>query len=418
VAKLNLEARMTIKTLKDTSHAEVARLLGVSEGTVRYHRRRLAQAAVDGRSQQQQSAADLSDAIASWYRVHEDFGINLQHLHAWLVEEHGYAGSCRSVQRYVKRHYPAPRIRARRRVETPPGAQSQADWSEHPNMIVGGRRTPLYRFHLILSHSRGDATVWSTRKDQLSWHRCHTEAFVRLGGVSATVRVDNEKTAVVRGAGPWGVINKAYRRYAQLLRFHVDACLPRAPQTKGKVERNVRTHRMAADASRLAWRDLNELQAWTDERTLDLAHHRECPATGTNAFDAWQEERHLLTPLPDPMWEPFDLAQERRVGRDCLVAFENRQYSVPFRLLGQHVEVRGCAETVQVVHENQIVAVHPRRTTGRIVIDEAHYEGDNTDRVIAPMPMGRMGRRIMELAAEPVQYRSIELYHALAEVAR
>ena len=56
----------------------------------------------------------------------------------------------------------------------------------------------------------------------------------------AVVRVDNEKTAVARGAGTWGKINEAYRRYAQTLRFHIDACAPRSPEAKGKVERSIR----------------------------------------------------------------------------------------------------------------------------------------------------------------------------------
>jgi len=40
------------------------------------------------------------------------------------------------------------------------------------------------------------------------------------------------------------------------------------------------------------------------------------------------------------------------------------------------------------------------------------------DRVIAPPPLGRMGRRLQALAEAPVMQRSIELYAALAEVAR
>ena len=78
--------------------------------------------------------------------------------------------------------------------------------------------------------------------------------------------MDNEKTAVVRGAGAWGTINTSYRRYAAVMRFHVDACPPRQPQTKGKVERRVRDQRMSADPSAMCWRDLGELQAWSDER--------------------------------------------------------------------------------------------------------------------------------------------------------
>jgi hypothetical protein len=53
-----------------------------------------------------------------------------------------------------------------------------------------------------------------------------------------------------------------------------------------------------------------------------------------------------------------------------------------------------------------------------LVIDPQHYDGPDTERVIAPPPLGRMGRRLQALAEAPVMQRSIELYAALAEVAR
>ena len=54
VAKLSREARMSSKVLTDkgVSNRDAARLLGVSEGCVRYHRRRQAAGAVDGRSRE------------------------------------------------------------------------------------------------------------------------------------------------------------------------------------------------------------------------------------------------------------------------------------------------------------------------------------------------------------------------------
>jgi len=134
--------------------------------------------------------------------------------------------------------------------------------------------------------------------------------------------------------------------------------------------------------------------------------------------EAGAEERRLLTPLPETVPEPFDLVAARRVGRDGLVAFEGRQYSVPFRLVGETVEVRGVAGAVQVLKDCAIVASHPRGTERRLVIDQRHYDGPSTERVIAPPPLGRMGARIQELATMPVARRSIDLYAALAEVAR
>lgn len=120
------------------------------------------------------------------------------------MREHGYPGSLRSLQRYFWAHYPRPRLRARRRVETPPGAQAQADWGEYPKVWLGGRPTRLSVFALKLSWSRYPAFIWSPRQDQLAWHRVHNEAFRRFEGIPAVVRIDNLKTGMAHGAGPWG----------------------------------------------------------------------------------------------------------------------------------------------------------------------------------------------------------------------
>jgi transposase len=420
MSKLNLEARMTIQTLarQKLSHCEIARLLGVTEGAVRHQLKRMEAGAVDGRSAQPLRAATVAEAIALWREQSADLPLNLAALHEWLMSEHGYRGSLRSVQRYWQRRFPAPALRARRRVETPPGAQSQADWAHFPRVVVAGERVDLLAFKMVLSHSRRDAVVWSYGKDQLAWLECHTQAFKRLGGVSATVRVDNEKTAVVRGAGAWGEINAAYRRYARVMNFHIDACPPRSPGHKGKIERRVRDQRLWADPSTLCWRDLGELQAWSDEHCERSARRRICPITGETVWDTWQSERRLLTPLPETLPEPFDVVHTRRVGMDALVSFEARQYSVPFAHIARSVEVRGCARTVQILANNAIIASHPRHTAARLVIDPAHYEGLATERVIPPPPLGKMGRLMQQLAQEPVVHRSIDLYARLLEGAR
>jgi transposase len=418
MTRLDREARVTIKVLasRGTSNAAVARLLGVSEGAVRYHLGRMAAGAVDGRGTKPFKATRVAAAIEDWREAQEDGAINLAALHEWLVAEYDYDGSLRSVQRFWATHYPAPAIRARRRVETPPGAQAQADWAHFPHVVIGGEGKSLVAFKMVLSHSRKDAIVWSESKDMLAWLGCHTQAFRRLGGVPATVRVDNEKTAVIKGAGAWGVINKSYRRYATTLCFHVDACPPRQPQCKGKIERRVRDQRFAIDPQRQPWSDLADLQQWTDAQLAARADKLICPATGLTVAESWAAERTKLTPLPEIMPEPFDDVGLRRVGIDSLIAFEGRQYSVPFAHVGERVEVRGCADTVQILKDCRVIATHRRHTSARLVIDPAHYEGPNTAQVLAPPPLGRMGTKIMELA--PVAQRSIEFYAALAEVAR
>ncbi len=95
---------------------------------MRYQRRRLAEEVEDGRKNKPFKAE------AGAKRP-----VNVQELYEHLVTEHGYDGSYQSVLRYVRREYPRPKIRTYRRVETPPGAQTQTDWAEYPRVDAGGR---------------------------------------------------------------------------------------------------------------------------------------------------------------------------------------------------------------------------------------------------------------------------------------
>ena len=420
--RLKREEVMTIQVLHERglSNRAIARQLGIREYAVRYRLRAAAERRPDGRSAKPFRAEALAGVIARWMEEAERRrgGVNLQVLHERLVRDHGYTGSYKSVQRYVRAQFPGPKVRTRRRVGTPPGAQGQVDWAEFPRMRIGGCRVPLHAFHLVLSHSRMEAVVWSERADQLAWLHVHNEAFRRLGGVAAVMRVDNVKTAVAKGAGPWGEINRTYREYARAMRFHIDASRPRCPGDKGKVERRILGHRQGFDPSGEDWRDVRELQAYTDEAVLSSARRRTCPVTGDSVLASYEVERGHLTPLPWPLPEPFDLVQQRRVGLDATVRFEGRTYSVPFVYAERELEVRGCAEVVQMWTDGKVVASHPRRTRSRLLIDPAHYEGPGDDRVAAPVPLGKMGRRLEEIAAMVPERRPLDLYAALAEVAR
>jgi transposase len=420
--RLRREEIVTIGVLAEHGQPNtvIAEQLGVTESTVRYHRRRLEAGATDGRKNRPYKALEHAEAIEAWMKGHEEGErpANLAELYDHLVERCGYAGSARGLRRYVRWRYGRPAIRTYRRVETPPGAQSQTDWGEFPGVRVGRDAVDLHAFVMVLSHSRATAVLWSLREDQVAWLSCHNGAFRRLGGVAAVNRIDNVKTAIAQGAGAWGTIHPTYRAYARSMGFHVDACAPRAANEKGKVEAKVRLARLSLDPARSAFGSIEDLQGWTDERLARWAKRATCPATGTSVEEAWKAERELLRPLPALLPEPFDVVVSRPVRRDCTVHFEGRQYTVPFRFVGRHVEVRGCASTVQILAESEVLRQYPRRSAQRILIDPTCYEGEATDRALPPPPLGAMGRRLQDLLEQPVPRRSVDFYAALLEVAR
>lgn len=417
---------MTLQVLneKGKSKRAIARQLNVSEGTVRYHLRRQAASADDGRKKQSLiEKLGLDAVVEHWWNgqrelLPDDRSPNVQQLWQLLVDDHAYAGSYKSVAKYVRSKFPKPKRRPFRRIETPPGAQTQSDWLE-AKIQLDGELTTVYGFVMTLSHSRMAAVVWSLRMHQLAWHHVHNEAFKRLGGVAAVNRIDNLKTGVAHGAGPWGKINENYQAYARTMGFHVDPHEVRQPQQKGKAERRVSAVRGRLNLKR-SFDSLDELQAHTDERLQRDANTRKCPITGTTVQEAWQAERELLRPLPATLPEPFDLIRTCEVYKDCTIRFEGRTYAVPFRYAYGTVEVRGCNGFIQIVDRKggQVVQQYPRKTDQLLCIDAACYEGESTAEVERPRPLGRMARKLEALAALPVQQRSIDIYAQLSEVAR
>lgn len=424
--QLTAEEIVTLSVLKSKgqSNTQIAQVLGVSEGAVRYHLRR--DGSFDGRQHKPRKADALAEVIDHWVFTHQPSvrdgeplrPVNVRSLFDWLLGEYAYDGSYKSVLRFVRARYPKPRLRPFRRVETPPGAQAQVDWGEFAGIDLGDGPQTLYGFVLVLSHSRKEELIWCRRMDQLAWQHAHTEAFRRLGGIPAVVRIDNLKTGIGQGAGPWGEVNAAYLSYAKGLGFHIDACLPRCPEDKGKVENKVGVLKRRLRLAGRRFVGLEGLQVWTDEELCQWAHRRLCPATGDSVAVSWQAEQPRLRPLPATLPLVFDVAVERTVQKDCTVSFEGRTYSVPFLLCGRRVEVRGCAEVVQVLGDGQVVAEHARHSRARLLLDPAHYEGPGDDRVLPPVPLGKMGQRLQEIVGQPVEQRPLDLYAALAEVSR
>jgi hypothetical protein len=64
------------------------------------------------------------------------------------------------------------------------------------------------------------------------------------------------------------------------------------------------------------------------------------------------------------------------VQADCAVAVDGNSYSVPWRLIGESVQVTVCGGQVRVAHAGQEVAVHGE-TTGRRqrIVDATYFHG-------------------------------------------
>lgn len=418
MSKLTREEIMAIQVMrkKDMSNRELARKFGVDESTIRYHLTRKGKA--DGRTNKPQRAEEVAEVINRWLDENKPEGDrppNAKALWEYLVDTLDYKGSYKSVLRYLRRHLPLPKMRPKRRVETPPGLQAQVDWGEF-KINIQGFLEKLYAFVLTLSFSRAFTVVWSKSMDMLSWLNCHNQAFKTLGGIPYVVRIDNLKTAVIKGAGPKAKVNPTYTSYAKELRFVVDPCRAYTPTDKGKVEAKVKLTRYGINPEKQAFSSMEELSSWTDRVAISRFERLKNPLTGGSIFEAWKDEKKVLQPLPPFMPEPFDKVVSRKVSDDCLVCFEGRKYSVPFQFIRQSVEVRGTVHEVLIFSGGILVASHERKTERRLLIDQNHYEGEASEGVFSPTPLGKLTRAQLDLWKIPVEKRPLDLYEQLLEV--
>jgi len=395
------------------SMRRTAKELGVDESTLRYRMARRQAGPVDGRSGKPELCDPFAAVIAVWLERQQDVPRpeSVRSLYEELVLEHGFAGSYKAVLRYVRRRIAPPPVRPKRRVETRPGAQAQVDWLETRLHIeeLGGL-IELSAFLMTLSHSRMWALIWSLTEDLLSWLHCHNEAFLRLGGLPLLLRIDNLRTAVAAGGGSWATLNAGYESYCRQLGVFPDPCRIRRPSDKGKVERRGRDVKWLQVREGERFTSLETLQTTSDARIQARAGRLICPVTGRTVLISWEEEKLVLQPLPVTLPVPFDVQVSRVVGADCLVNFEGRQYAVPFTHVGRSVEVRGCARTVAIFSQNELLVTYPRHTQCRLLLDQRCYEGEGTDRVLPPTPLGRRARQIVLPRSWEAPRRPIDQY--------
>ena len=179
-----------------------------------------------------------------------------------------------------------------------------------------------------------------------------------------------------RGSPEVVVFKEHLHAFARHWRIRPRACAPYRARTKGKDERGVGHVKRNAVAGRSfpTWAALEaHLEAWTRE----VADARVHGTTGEAPFVRFKrDEATALRPLGGT--PPFHAARElvRRVQSDCAVEVETNSYSVPWRLIGERVQVIVGAGTVRISHAGRVVAVHEECAGRRErAVDPAHFEG-------------------------------------------
>jgi len=157
---------------------------------------------------------------------------------------------------------------------------------------------------------------------------------------------------------------------------------PRKPRDKAKVETAVLVVQrwILARLRHQRFFSLEDLNVAIAELVVELNQRafRRLDGSRRSAFEAI--DRPALKSLPPKRFEPFQW-RKARVNIDYHVAFDDRHYSVPHTLIGERIELRATAMTVEIFHGGQRVFSHRRSfgPKGTSVTCEHHRPQSHAD---------------------------------------
>ena len=374
------------------SKSELAESLGLDRGTIRKY---LAPAEAAGlvpggepvgEEQWRQRTAEWFPKVVdaklrqvTWpeIAVHRDYiveqlkaKVTKATIHQRLRDEHGLQAGLTSLKRWIEANLPEEVTRGQVTVwrpEVPPGEEAQIDYGSLGMWTdpVTGKRRRIWAFIMVLASSRHMFVRPVLTMDQGSWTAAHVAAFDFFGGAPRRLVPDNLKTGVDRPDLYDPKLNRSYGELGTHYGTLIDPARARKPKDKPRVERQVPYIRDSFWRGR-EFGSIAEMQAaaitWCLQVAGTRAHRGLDGAMPLAVFTA--AERDALIPLPPTR---FTLAtwSTAKVGPDCHVKVGKALYSVPWRLLGQRVDVRATATMVQVFHGGALVKTHVAATRGK-----------------------------------------------------
>jgi transposase len=367
---------------------EISRRTGLSRNTVRKY---LASGVVEPRYPKRRSPSKLDDyelTLTSWLfresRRHRKQRKTLKQLHSDLVQL-GYTGSYDRVAAFARAWRQAQQEAQKTAANNTfvplrfaPGEAFQFDWSED-YAVINGSNTKLQIAHFRLSHSRAFfLRAYLTQTHEMLFD-AHYHAFQVFGGVPERGIYDNMKTAVDKvGRGKQRTVNQRFQAMVSHYLFEAEFCNPAAGWEKGQVEKQVRDMRHRLWQGAPAFASLVDLNAWLQQRCIELWQELPHPEDKTRTLDAyWQAERDNLMAVP----AAFDgfLEFNKRVTSTCLIRHEQNRYSVPASFANRPVSLRVYPDRLVIVAEANVIATHVRvfsrdhSASGKTIYDWRHY---------------------------------------------
>lgn len=206
------------------------------------------------------------------------------------------------------------------------------------------------------------------------WLASHVRALEFFGGAAGAFVPDNLKSGVTRAHRYEPQINPSYQDFAEHYGVAILPARVRKPRDKAKVEAGVLIVErwILARLRNRTFFSLGELNSSIQELLEQLNHRPFKKLDGSRHSRFLELERPALRALPPRPYE-FGEWRKAKVHPDYHIQIGRAYYSVPYRLIGEQLDVRLTAHMVEIFHGGTLVASHARVSErGRRSTRDAH----------------------------------------------
>ncbi|MHB8370508.1 MAG: IS21 family transposase [Leptospirales bacterium] len=249
-----------------------------------------------------------------------------------------------------------------------PGQELYVDYSG-PKILIeppGGKPQWVSLFVAVMGRSSYTFACATPDMKSASWIEGHRKTFEYMGGVPVVVIPDRPKTAIVSQCRVEPRLHRAFREMGRHYNVEVHAARSKKPRDKGSVENGVLNAQRSLMAP-LRHRKFVSIEDLNAALLDQLAIFNRKPFQG-RTDSRWtifvEEDQPALGPLPADPFETQDWVKST-VHIDYHIDLGRFYYSVPYRLVGEVVDVRITARTVEIFYREERVASHPRNTNSR-----------------------------------------------------
>lgn len=241
----------------------------------------------------------------------------------------GFGGGYTAVKTHVRKIRPKPRPEASK--PTPvyaAGEMAESDWSPHTIDFTDGTRTTVQVFSYVLCFSTRKSFRLYERSDFFALTDGHVKSFERFGGAARACKYDCQKAVVLCWEGQQALYNPRFLAFATHYEFRPQACRPRHPNDKPRVERSFWEFEKSFLNGR-HFHDLEDMRAQLAEwerTTCDGRPHKKLKRPRLEVF---AEEAPALLPLPRHAYDTARVVY-RVCAIDGFIAWDGNRYAVPY----------------------------------------------------------------------------------------